>query len=190
MIRNRWWSSALLLVVLAPGPPAWAQAAAYQERIWRDQAVAAVGPIARDMVESHGSVSCRALFACSRPMAINLCQFHNCGGLARLPRPDGVLRAIALHGDVAAWYVMQHPELQDMDNCDAFCLAPADYALNIRPLEAGAAEVRARRLNTQSGMPAWGSRLGQRTVAGASGLVLIVLAVCWWKRRRQSFAAA
>lgn len=45
-------------------------------RAWREQAVAKVGPIARDFVETHGDAAVAALFSCSRPVAVKLAQFH------------------------------------------------------------------------------------------------------------------
>src|SRR5579871_53297 len=56
-------------------------------RAWRERAVAIIGPRARDFVETQGDEAVAALFACSRPVAVKLVEFHNSGGLDKLPRP-------------------------------------------------------------------------------------------------------
>src|SRR6266851_8059160 len=78
-----------------PGPPAAAQTADPRlQRAAREKAVAIVGTKGRDFVESYGQDAVAAIFACSRPAAVRLVEFHASGGLAKLPRPRELLRAI------------------------------------------------------------------------------------------------
>ncbi|HZZ78775.1 MAG TPA: hypothetical protein VFE62_09670 [Gemmataceae bacterium] len=163
----------------------WAQAAAaqssaWQQRIMREQVVARVGPVARPIVESpFANEACWALSSCSWHVAIRLAEFHNSGELAKRPMPGELLRAIGMHGDVVAWYVMQHPELCDTDCCIAFVNRPLDISLNVCPLESAAAEVRAARLRGQSWWPP-----DTRLVAGGAGVVILGGLFIWWRRRR------
>ena len=97
-------------------------------RAYREQAVAVVGPIARDFVETHGEEAVAAIFACSRPVAVKLAEFHASGELGKLPRPRDLLRVIAQprHGDdVALWAIHHARELTDMDSFDAYLHQPA-----------------------------------------------------------------
>ena len=119
-------------------------------RAYREKAVATVGPNARDFVETQGDEAVAAIFACSRPVAVKLAEFHASGEMGKLPRPRDLLRVIAQprHGDdVALWAIHHAGELTDTDSFDAYLISPLDYALGLKQLAAGAAEARARRLN-------------------------------------------
>ena len=64
-------------------------------RAYREKAVAIVGPNGRDFVETQGDEAVAAIFACSRPVAEKLAEFHASGEMAKLPRPRDLLRVIA-----------------------------------------------------------------------------------------------
>jgi len=122
-------------------------------RAYREKAVAAFGPKIRDFVESQGEEGVAALFACTKPVAVKLAEFHTSGELANLPRPHDLLRVIAQpqHGDdVALWAIQHANELADADCFDAYLMSPLDYALGLKHLESGAADARARRLHNSA----------------------------------------
>jgi len=160
-------------------------------RAWREQAVAKVGPSARNLVETYGDDAVAAIFACSRPVGLKLAEFHNSGEMAMLARPHDLLWVVAQPGcgdDVAVWAMHHHHELGDVDNFNAYVLNPLEYSLGLKPLAAGAAEARARRLN-QAVMTgtAWGASLSpdqKLAIAGGAGLAVIGGIILW--RRRQS----
>jgi hypothetical protein len=160
------------------------------QRAQREQAVAAVGPVARDLVEMHGADGVLALFACSQPVAVRLAQFHQSGELAKLPRPRDLLRVIAQprHGDdVALWAIDHAGELADTDSFDAYLINPLEYALGLKPLAEGAAQARARRLHQASAPTEFLSRemSSDAKLAIALGLgLLIILALVLWKRKQ------
>ena len=64
-------------------------------RAYREKAVAMVGPKARDFVETQGDEAVAAIFACSKPVAAKLAEFHVSGEMGKLPRPRDLLRVIA-----------------------------------------------------------------------------------------------
>lgn len=166
-------------------------------RAWRERAVAKVGPIARDLVETHGDEAVAALFACSRPVAVKLAQFHASGNLNRLPRPADLLLAIARPGcgdDVAVWAIGHAVELADRDAFDAYVISPLEYAMGLKPLAVGAAEMRAWRLQ-QIGRPmqpaapflsnGWENMAPEARLCITVGALLIgVVAIVIWRRRR------
>src|SRR5579871_2546737 len=125
-------------------------------RAWREKAVAAVGPKARDFVETQGDEAAAAILACSRPVAVKLVAFHASGTLDKLPWPRALLGVIAQprHGDDVALFAMYHAgELTDSDSFTAYLSSPLEYALGLKPLATGAAEVRARRLRPAATTP-------------------------------------
>ena len=92
-------------------------------RAQREKAVAVVGPKARDFVESRGEEAVAAIFAVSKPVAEKLAEFHASGEMAKLPRPQDLLRIIARPGhgdDVALWAIAHVRELSDVDSFDAY----------------------------------------------------------------------
>jgi hypothetical protein len=93
----------------------------------REKAVAAVGPIARGLVETHDE-AVNALLACSKPVAVKLAEFHASGEMSKLPRPGALLRIIATvvgnGDDVAVWAINHARELGDIDHFDAYLLTP------------------------------------------------------------------
>jgi hypothetical protein len=156
-------------------------------RAYREQAVAEVGPIARNFVETMGDEAVAAIFACSRPVAVMLAEFYVSGGMGKLPRPRGLLCVIAQprHGDdVAVWAINHAAELADVDCFDAYLISPLDYAMGLKPLAAGAAEVRERRRNqaAMTGALAVNERL---VIAGGAG-ILIIVGLLLWRRKRSS----
>jgi hypothetical protein len=161
-------------------------------RAFREHAVAKVGPIGRDFVETLGDEAVAAIFACSRPVAVELAEFHASGEMGKLPRPRDLLRVIAQPGhgnDVAVWAIHHAGALTDADSFDAYLLNPLEYALGLKQLAAGAAEVRARRRN-QVGTTAtpWDAslsakqRLGIVIVAG----VLVMVGLLLWRRKKSA----
>jgi hypothetical protein len=176
--------------LLAPGPPAFAQVYVPDQmrgRMLREQAVAMVGPCARPLVETFGSDGSRALFACSWPVATQLCALHNSGNLVCLPHSAELLRVIAQPGagDTVAWFIIQnHMELRDICKCEAFLVSPHDYCLQIKNLETGAAEIRALKLQSQQ------QRLYERLIWGGIGIFLLICVIWWWRRWQPYSAAA
>jgi len=156
-------------------------------RAHRERAVAIVGPGARDFVETHGDQAVAAIFACSKPVAVKLAEFHACGELDRLIRPRDLLWVIAQPGngnDVALWAIYHSNELFDRDAFDAYLLSPMEYAMGLKDIATGAAEARARRLNQ-----AVASRpLTHDEKVGLAGLAgcLAIVGFLYWRRRRQS----
>jgi hypothetical protein len=195
MIRNLSYllvaAFSLLVLLLAPGPPAEAQDP-WRERRLREQVVAIHGPVARSLVETYGAdVGCRAMFAVSWNVGQNLAVFHNSGSLGATPRPVELLMAIAVNGDVVAWYVMQHPELRNLDECDAFLTRPLDIALGVCSLEAKVAEMRVTRMRAEPQNNGWSvSSRNLNAVVGIAGLALLVGLFVWWKRRQRVSAVA
>jgi hypothetical protein len=157
-------------------------------RAFRERAVAAVGPVARDFVETHGEEAAAAIFACSKPVAEKLAQWHASGGLGKVPRPRDLLFTIAQprHGnDVALWAIQHATELTDTDCFDAYLFNPLEYALGLKQLAAGAAEARARRLSP----PVTATRqapfpLTNEQVTGVVVIGFFVMLVLLWRRRR------
>ncbi|HYV36635.1 MAG TPA: hypothetical protein VE988_13080 [Gemmataceae bacterium] len=157
-------------------------------RAYREKAVAFVGPSGRNFVEAYGDEAVAAIFACTRPVAVKLAEFHNCGEMGKLPRPVGLLLVIAQprHGDdVALWAIHHAGELADPDSFDAYMLTPLDYALGLKALEQGAAESRARRLHLAAATPIPLTNDQKLAILGGVGVVLIVI-VWLWRRKQAS----
>lgn len=155
----------------------------------REKAVAIVGSNAHDFVETQGDEAVAAIFTCSKPVAEKLVEFHISGGLAKLPRPRELLRIIAQprHGDdVAVWAIDHADELGDADSFYAYLSSPLDYALGLKQLAAGAAELQARRSHqtevTATRPP--GQGLTMLVGVGLLSFVGIVL----WRHRQSSMA--
>jgi hypothetical protein len=160
-------------------------------RAYREKAVAIVGPNSRDFVETHGDEAVAALFACTKPVAVKLAEFHVTGEMGKLPRPRDLLRVIAQprHGDdVALWAIQHAGELGDVDCFDAYLLSPLDYALGLKPLEAGAAEARARRLNlaVMTRTPAAPLSDEQKLAIACSVGFLVIVGILLWRRKQSS----
>lgn len=188
---------AVVLLVLLP-PPASGQLNPYApqqpdpriRRAWREQAVAWAGGKARELVEKEGDDGVRAILYCSPSGARKLTEWYASGGLSKLPYPQWLLQAIGQPGhgdDVVLWAIEHAGELADPFALEAYCASPLDYALNLRSLEQGAAEVRARRLATQAAVApqSWQVTLdGQKLLVlggAAAGVGLLV----WMKRRQR-----
>jgi hypothetical protein len=117
------------------------------KRAMREKAVASVGPIARNFVETYGESAVTAIFACTRPTATKLAQFHADGKLSRFPRPDLLLGIIGRpkHGDAVALFAMQHcDELADDTRFRLFLSDSLTYSLSLKSLDSGVAEYSAR----------------------------------------------
>ncbi len=122
-------------------------------RAERERAVAFIGASGREFVERYGEDAVAAIFACSKAVALRLVEFHISGGLHKLPEPRSLLRVIAQpkHGDeVASWAIGNAKELIDIDRFDAYLADPLVYALALKKLEDGVAEVRKRRQQAQN----------------------------------------
>ncbi len=157
-------------------------------RAVREEAVAIIGPNARDFVETQGDEAVAAIFACSKPVAAKLAEFHMCGEMGKLPRPRDLLRVIAQprHGDdVALWAIHHARELADPDSFDAYLSSPLEYAMGLKQLAAGAAEARAGRLNQAATATASLSPDEKLTIVVAVGFLLIV-GVLLWRRKHAS----
>ena len=161
-------------------------------RARREQAVAKAGPIARDFVETQGDEAVAAIFACSKPVAEKLAEFHATGGLGKLPRPDDLLRAIAQPGngdDVALWAIRHANVLEDTDGFEAYVRARWSTRCGLKQLAAGAAEARARRLNGLAGGPPQATAAPQITqqelILVSCGCLVLVALWIWRRRQRQ-----
>jgi hypothetical protein len=184
---RRWPANGPNAPVVKPPPDA------RELRAARERAVATVGPVGRDFVETYGEDAVAAIFACTQPAALKLVEFYSAGGLGKLSRPRELLRAIAKpkHGDeVASWAIAHADELADVDHFEAYLLDPLSYALALKKLDDGAAEVsRFRRYahDYQTQRAQWASSSpGWRIFGLVAGVTAVVLLVRW--RTRQSRA--
>jgi LPXTG-motif cell wall-anchored protein len=158
-------------------------------RAWREKAVAAF-PNAREFVETHGEEAASAILACSRPVAVKLVEFYSSGEMGKLPQPRALLAVIARprHGDDVALFAIHHVgELSDSDSFTAYLSRPLEYALGLKPLAAGAAEARARRLTPAAikTPPSAGLSANEKlAIVGAAGLAIAGFLI--WRRKRSS----
>jgi hypothetical protein len=155
-------------------------------RAMREKAVASVGPIARNFVEAWGESAVAAIFACTKPTATKLAQFHAEGKLSRLPRPDLLLGVIGRpkHGDAVALFAMQHyEELIDETRYRVFLNDALTFSLELRSLDAGvakySAEVRDAQRRQEEGQQE--DIVNQMIVVG----VIVVLALTAWGYRER-----
>jgi len=156
----------------------------HARRQWREDAVAHVGQDARPMVETH-ELAARALLACSYSTANDLVAAFNRGDLSKLPSLDYLLAAIVRSNDgeaVAVFAIGHLKELEDIDHFNAFMGNPVEYALGLKDLAAGAAEVRAARLRRQ----AWATPLGDGRMVLFWGVVLAGIGFLIRRRLRRS----
>ena len=157
-------------------------------RAHREQAVAAVGPCARDFVETQGDEAVAAIFACSRPVAVKLVEFYASGKMAKLPSPRALLAVIAQprhRDDVALWAIYHAGELVDTDSFDAYLMSPLEYALGLKQLAAGAAEARARRLHQAAMTKTPSAGLSANEKLGiVVGVGLVLGGFLIWRRKR------
>jgi hypothetical protein len=184
-----------------PYAPVNAQQDPRVRRALRETAVAYAGENSRGFVEKYGDDAVAAISACSRGGAKKLVEFYASGDLGKLPRPADLLKVIALPGngdDALLWAIQHARELTDVDNFDAFLLAPLEYAFALKQLEQGAAEARARRLAAQAATTPATPAPGIPTVPppqpqipldnrmlGAAGVGIAVLVlILLWKRRQ------
>jgi hypothetical protein len=149
-MRNMKWLGILLLVFQPLA--AFGQVAVEQHRDandprvnreLREKAVAQVGPVARNLVETYGEDAVAAIFTCSDATALKLAEFHAAGGLKKLPRSAALLAAIGdpKHGDDVAKFVTEHSqELADVKRFQVFLTDPLTYALALKSLDAGVVE--------------------------------------------------
>jgi hypothetical protein len=149
----------LLLILLAPGPPAFGQ---YQmnkddprmQRARRESTVFYTGQVARKIVEDFGDSACYALMSCSQRTGHRLSEWHNSGEFERqIPRPKDLLTVIGQPGagESVAIFALEHAhELNDPDTCDAYLLSPLQYTCAIKRLSDGAAEMRVKRLQMEA----------------------------------------
>jgi hypothetical protein len=158
------------------------------QRARRESAVARVGSYSRDFVETYGDEAVAAIFACSKAVAVKLVEFHVSGEMGKLPRPHDLLRAIAQprHGDdVALWAIHHARELTDTDSFVAYLASPLEYALGLKQLQTGAAEVRARRLNQSAITTTPGvASLSSNGRLGIAVVVLVIVGLLLWRRRK------
>lgn len=140
-----------LLVYAALLPGGWPldPADPRERRAAREAAVARVGEAARGLVETYGEPAVLAIRACPTEIGRRLAEFHTSGRLAKIPRPADLLTCIGQPGmgpEVAVWVMAHDQDLYDLAAFDAFLVSPLVYALNLKPLSQGAAEIRAQRL--------------------------------------------
>ena len=118
-----------------------------EQRLMRERAVAFVGPRSRLRGNlRRGCGGCHScLFAAD---GAQLVEFYISGGLDTLPQPRLLLRVIAQprHGnEVAAWAITNVKELSDTDRFNAYLADPLTYALALKKLDDGVAELRENR---------------------------------------------
>jgi hypothetical protein len=162
---------------------------------WRraliERAVMWSGGQARALVEAHPDSAPIALLGCSRHVARKLSEFHASGGLARLPNPSQLLNTIAQAGagdDVARWAMQHESELMDQDCFEAYCSDPLIFALNLKPLAEGGAEIRANRLSAQAAMqPATTWTTDRRTLAIIAAVGILGFLIWRWRRNQSEF---
>lgn len=163
-------------------------------RAARERAVEKVGAGGREFVETYGEDAVAAICVCSRTVSLQLVEFHSSGGLGKLPRPRELLRVVGKpnHGDdVASWAIAHAGELADVDRFEAYLRDPLSYALALKKLDDGAAEVgRFRRYvsDYQAQTAQWASRSshGWRILGLGGGVTAIVLLLRWRKRQRRA----
>jgi hypothetical protein len=194
--RTGWRIIPLFIFIIARPATAIAQYGPYRQwqnppngpraqREFRERAVAFAGPESRAFVESCDEAA-RAIYFCTQIGAWRLVEFHNSGGLARLPRARDALRAIAQPGggdDVVVFVVAHAEELKDIDCFDAFVSDPLTYAYGLKRLDAGTEEIRTRRIQIPLGLPlsvTWDGR----EVSSALGALGLTGLVVWWLRHR------
>ena len=168
------------------------QKTAREKRAERDKAVAYIGEDddSRSFIESCDEASDAAL-GCSQPVAAKLAAFHCSGQLGKLPRPRELLSVIAQQGngnDVALFAIQHGHELEDEPCFSAFVDAPLDFALGLKTLSQGAAEVKARRDGEARNGPLVG--ITDWKPVWCIGGVAAVIALLLWKIRQRRRAAA
>ncbi len=175
----------LLLIFPSIALGQYSAADSFQRRATRERAVAWSGVHCRRFIEEIGDSAALACLACSPWNANRLAQFHYSGQLGRLPDPDRILLAIAHNGDSVAWFVIHHAqELEEPDECSAFLLNPAEYALSLKTLEQGATEVRASKMAqyaTAQNRQQW----NPKTIALFLGLSVVAGLIAWRRKRNQ-----
>ncbi len=147
---------------------------------------------ARSFIESCDEAS-EAALKCSAPVAAKLAAFHASGQLAKLSRPRELLSVIAENGrddaDAIALFAVQHgKELEDEAAFAAFIEAPLDFALGLKTLSQGAAEVKARRDTAAPSGPSVGIT-DWRSFAIVVGIVAVIALLLWKIRQRRRAAA-
>jgi hypothetical protein len=219
----------LTLVVCLPGAEIGGQSSGLSSqladpqsrRLQRDWAFEYAGssPEARAFVEDevYGDDAAKTLLLISKPIARKLVAFHASGRLTKLPRPQAFFTTVSRNNhrdEIVLFTVKFAEELSEPDCFQAFLERPLEYALYLRKLSSGAAEVRARRTATASfntsvelcssqtstpdlSAPSPNSSeiktdypqlpaFNDRALAGTAGLVLFVLLLIW---RRRSYLA-
>lgn len=167
----------LLLPLLAHG-----QGNPYQRRAIREQAVAWAGPQARAFVET-GDEPALALLAVSPSGAQKLVQFHDSGALGKLPQPPALLQCIAMYGEDVLLFAIQHAkELEEPEAFSAFISTPLEYALGLKQLEQGAAEIKAAKLAYYAA--AQNRQWNSKHIALLAGIAVIAGLVVWRRRRK------
>lgn len=178
------WRYTVLFLVLLPAAYAHGQGNPYQRRALREQAVAYAGTQARAFVET-GDEAALALLACSPSGAAKLVEFHSSGALDRTPRPADLLRCIAMCGDDVLLFAIQHAkELEEPDAFSAFIHAPLDYALGLKQLEQGAAEVKGAKLSYYAA--AQNRQWSSKHIVLLAGIAAIAGLVIWRRRRNRA----
>ena len=168
------------------------QKTAREKRAERDKAVAYIGEDDElPVVYRKLRRGVRRGFGCSQPVAAKLAAFHCSGQLGKLPRPRELLSVIAQQGngnDVALFAIQHGHELEDEPCFSAFVDAPLDFALGLKTLSQGAAEVKARRDGEARNGPLVGITDWKPVWCIGGGAAVIALLL--WKIRQRRRAAA
>jgi len=163
-----------------------------QLRAAREMCVARVGQVCRKLVEERGECAVAALRNCTLAMGRKLSEFHNSGALGKVYRPELLLSTIGRkgHGDDVALFAMEHGEqLADPDAFAAYCGDPLVYALGIRELAEGAAEVRAARLNPHGNAQPSYPPLTEREMWLGGGVLGVMILLMFFVRTRRPAGA-
>ena len=117
---------------------------------------------------------------------MGLVELYTSGEMSKLPRPRALLGVIGQqgNGDAVARFAINHAgELTDADRFDAFLAEPLEYALDLKQLAEGAAEMQARRRYSAARITAFWAGLSDREKVGIVALVVVVGVLVWRSRK-------
>jgi hypothetical protein len=148
----------------------------------RDRIVAVTGESIRDFVETYGEDAVVAIANCSQDVARKLGDFP---GWKTFPCPGNLLKAIGQpnHGDdVAMWALTHADELSDRDYFDAFVSEPLSYALSLKKLSEGAANVQRFRAALETAKANRQASERNKLIFFCALMAGGIFIVRWWKR--------
>jgi hypothetical protein len=160
----------------------------------REACEARVGECCWPLIEAYEDAAVAALTACSPEVGQALCRFYADGNLSRLPEPRDFLVCVGKKGhgsEVAAWAMSHVDELTNNDAFVAYMIEPLEYALELKRISSGTADIRARRLAFEKAIafdPRAAPALDRLSEWGTGpiyvGIGCAILLVFWLSRRR------